>query len=77
MFFFISFEYGEYLWSCNGKEFLYGMVVLWMVGVCGVSIGVCGIDEWIVFRMFIVLLIVGEEKVWIVKVNKVVVNLRY
>lgn len=43
------------------------MAALRTAGACGASTGACGIAERTVPGMSIVLLTVGEEKVWAVK----------
>ncbi len=69
MFFFISFVYGEYLWSCNGKEPLNGAADLrtagaWgaNTGAWGANTGAWGIAERAVPGMSIVLLTVRKQK---------------
>lgn len=52
------------------------MAALRTAGACGVSTGACGIAERAVPGMSIVLLTAGEEKAYVVKVNKVIANSR-
>ena len=61
MFFFISFEYGEYLWSWSGKEPLKGTADFRMAGAWGAGTGACGMADRSVPWRSAVLLTVKEQ----------------